>query len=149
MEIDKLIKRLCQVTKFDVEVSFMDEKSALGQATVEVEHTQPTSVIWRENGHWNQRFNFLNFTNVYRWSILENGQLGLEHLRFGDQNPVRLVELIKTTGDYNSGIWRSVSPHKCGKDSYDLEFVINVDDLTLIWHIHGPGKNQTSLVCYS
>ena len=145
MNIADINKRLRRVQKFNVEISSANDCLAAGQGTVDVENNTPGSITWRENGRWNHHFNYLEFTNVYRWSGLYDSRLGLEHLRYGDQNPVKLVELVKTSKNF----WISACPHLCGQDSYQLTMSINANELTMVWHIDGPDKNQISTICYS
>ena len=144
VDITQLTERLGRVREFNVEVCSVNDKPAAGLGTVSVEYPFDDCIVWRENGRWNKRFNHLEFSNVYRWSKMSKGHLGLEHLRYGDQHPVHLVELKKT----NNNSWDSVYPHLCGKDRYQLKLSVNSHALTLVWHISGPDKDQISRVCY-
>jgi hypothetical protein len=75
--------------------------------------------------------------------------MGLEHLRFGEQNPVRLVEIEKNDCDGSDLSWVCTSPHMCGKDRYALKLVVKICELNLVWTINGPVKNQISTICYT
>lgn len=76
---------------------------------------------------------------------MHENRLGLEHLRYGDQSPVQLVELVKST----NRLWVSDCPHLCGQDRYQLTMSVTADQLTMTWHIDGPDKKQVSTLCYS
>ncbi len=134
--------------EFSVEVNSRNGEPALGYGTVVVEYRSSWPITWRENGHWVQRYKRLAFFNTYRWSCLGNRRLGVEHLRYGDDNPVQLVTLENTGNDFESGRWISTSPHFCGNDSYELKLFVKTNNLTLVWHIEGPEKNQVSTIRY-
>lgn len=144
----ELRDRLCRVSKFDVTISFEDQAPANGRGRVDVEQPGSGVLVWREYGQWQECFNNLEFTNVYRWTRMDNGRMSLEHLRLGDMNPVRLVEIEKTDNPGGSASWTSAYPHLCGKDRYDLKLIISRPQLNLVWTISGPAKNQVSTVCY-
>lgn len=145
MQIAEIYKRLCRVNKFTVEVTSENKLFATGEGHVNVENETPGIVTWREHGHWDRRLNSVEFNNVYRWSSLHRQALGLEHLRYGDNQPVQLVELVKNS----SRLWVCRCPHKCGQDRYRLSLEIKDDELTMVWQITGPNKNQVSRVCYA
>ena len=82
---------------------------------------------------------------MYRWSTNYEARLGLEHLRYGDEHPVQLVELEKTSHD----VWGCISPHICGQDRYQLTLSVNANEVIMVWYIQGPDKNQISTVRYT
>ena len=144
MDISKLFLVLGRVHKFQVEVTSANEEPAKGSGSVDIERPDKESVIWRETGRWNQRYNSLEFTNCYKWSLLKSDRLGLAHLRYGDEKPVHLAELIPN----NKENWCSIAPHLCGSDSYLLTLSPHSSGLMLKWRINGPHKDQISRICY-
>jgi Family of unknown function (DUF6314) len=97
------------------------------------------TVIFNENGMWNNK---TAATNVYRWTFIQDSQIKLEHLRFGENHPVFLVHLALN----NNGIWENVQPHICSKDEYFAKLKIDKNIIELKWKISGPAKS-TKIIC--
>lgn len=129
-----------------------------GKVTVSLENDH--NILFIETGNWNPecgseldpgkadtRKNELAFSNKYRWTLLDPPQgISLSHLRYGEQNPVHLVELV---GDQeNKRLLKSATPHICNMDKYTLDMYADGDDLTLIWKIEGPAKNEQLIYRY-
>jgi len=77
----------------------------------------------------------IELQNRYRWTRCVD-HIRLEHLR--REEPVLLFGLAPVT---EHG-FRHVQPHLCGKDTYTAELILHSDEIELIWHIHGPRKNE-------
>jgi len=113
---------------------------------VEVEAHPKDSLIFNESIKWENGDNLLiNSKNIYRWTFLEFGNIKLEHLRFGTDHPVFLVELAKS-GEKK---WKSIEPHKCGMDLYSAELYLKNKQLVLIWTVKGPTENYALKTVYS
>ena len=81
----------------------------------------------------------MDFSNRYRWS-LSTGQnvLGLEHLRYGNENPVKLLELA-----WDADLrWKTSTPHTCNKDTYTLEIIGVSSCIHMDRYVTGPVKNE-------
>lgn len=112
-----------------------------GRGGVVVESVASDTMLFHEQGKWlSEARKELSFTNVYRWSsIVDCESLRLEHLRFGNKQPVYLFDL-QQTGDRT---WASIEPHVCRDDLYTTDFHVHDDKLSLRWTINGPGKNES------
>ncbi|NGX59290.1 MAG: hypothetical protein KR126chlam3_00438 [Chlamydiae bacterium] len=116
-----------------------DQKSAYtrkGKGNVLVED-RGQSLIFQENGTWQKDQG--GYQNRFRWSWNRpQGLLTLEHLRFGEANPVFLFDLYATGGN----TLESLSPHLHGDDTYFgwMEYK------GLFLHLHirtlGPKKDE-------
>lgn len=129
-------------------------KSAMGQrgwngagkGLVEVELADTHRTLFRESGRWNNGTTELEFTNRYRWTLSANSQsIELEHLRYGSDNPVFLVELVKDSAD----TWMSANPHICGNDSYSVDINCSGSTISMLWKIRGPEKDEQIRTIYS
>lgn len=87
----------------------------------------------------------MNSKNTYRWALTESGTIKLEHLRFGRENPVFLVEFEPTA----SGKWETIVPHNCNNDLYSARLEIHKDSLLLSWNVKGPAENYSLKTIYS
>ena len=111
----------------------------VGQGTVAVEPGDDGTFVSRERGTWTPAIGRpLAFANAYRWTP-HAGRLHLAHLRFGDDRPVELFDLVAV----GPATLRSARPHACGEDGYAAELTW-ADDGTvrLIWTITGPAKAE-------
>ncbi len=147
MNLDKidLLIRLQSVSKFSVTARDTNNWSAVGDGAVMIEQSSIDTVVWREKGTWNQNLGYLEFSNVYRWTKSDDKKFRLEHLRFGDDKPVVLVDIKPLDGHH----WQSIAPHYCGQDEYFLSIKLKADQLILDWRIMGPNKDQQSTIYYS
>ncbi|KAA0135996.1 hypothetical protein FYZ48_17865 [Gimesia chilikensis] len=111
-----------------------------GVGTVEVESIDDQTLLFHEAGNWSPpEGKSLRFTNVYRWrAYSEQKQLRLEHLRFGNANPVYLFDLQQTAGDR----WDSIEPHVCSEDLYTATLRLENETLHLDWTVKGKTKNE-------
>ena len=112
---------------------------------VEVEIVTGMEIIFKEYLRWENENNLLlNSKNVYRWSFLNTGNIKLDHLRFGKNNPVFLVELFKAT----ENTWKSRGPHDCNSDLYFAELVLQNENPVLSWEVKGPSENYSLKTVY-
>jgi hypothetical protein len=110
-----------------------------GNGTVEVGTTAAGAITFAESGVWRSvDGREARFRNTFRWSVVDN-LLRLEHLRFGEDNPVHLFELAQV-GDRE---WRSASPHLCRDDCYTAVLFVHEDRIESQWFIDGPRTHQT------
>jgi hypothetical protein len=116
-----------------------------GSGTVTVERAE-SLLICRETGTWQpQGGRPSRFRNTWRWSQPGSGWVRLEHLRFGPQHPVHLLDLAPVGG----GGWQSVSPHLCGEDCYSAHLQLEDTGLRMGWIITGPHKSEQIQYAYS
>lgn len=95
-------------------------------------------IRYDESGSWlNSNSKTFGFKNTYRWTFEEN-HVKLEHLRFGEKDPVFLFNLIPK----NEYFWTSECPHKCKLDDYNAQLEIKEDQILLNWSVVGPEKNE-------
>lgn len=111
-----------------------------GLGIVKVENGPGECIIFSETGTWKTTSGVeMAFSNRYRWSLSGwQDCLKLAHLRYGDESPVKLLELYSDTGLR----WKTSTPHTCNKDTYTLEILCSSACMSLDWNIVGPVKNE-------
>ena len=117
-----------------------------GVGSVAIESPSAQVVIFNESG--TSRLTSgreLRFTNVYRWSLVGQRVVRLEHLRFGQNRPVYLFDLAPE----DESTWASVTPHHCRDDLYSVRLELGQDAVSLLWMIVGPGKREEIECVYS
>jgi len=110
--------------------------SKKGKGSVVV-HQDASKITFDEKGIWTE--DKLSYHNKYRFSLNKNENLiTLEHLRFGENNPVFLFHLTPT----KQNILESINPHLCKHDTYFGW--MEITELFLRLHIRtiGPNKNE-------
>ena len=113
---------------------------------VKTESAPPNEIIFNEFVRWNNEDSLLiNSKNIYRWTNLTSGNIKLEHLRFGKDNPVMLVELTQVSESQ----WESIEPHNCNRDLYSAKLKIENGKLVLSWTVKGPTENYSLETIYS
>ena len=118
-----------------------------GEGRVSVESPAPTTLVFSEEGHWqNERGIRFPFRNIYRWTLhtSEPRRIALEHLRFGPQNPVFLLDLVPASAH----CLRAVTPHVCSEDRYDATLSLIDNTLLFEWTVKGPAKDEHLLYTY-
>lgn len=114
--------------------------NGIGQGIVDVTVPSEGILIFTESGSWRPTGGRdINFSNVYRWTMLDAERVRLEHLRFGPQRPVLLFEMIPDP----AGAWIAATPHECGEDCYTAELRLREAGLSLHWVIAGPNKSES------
>ena len=109
MTLDSVWSRLGTIGELTFTTSSSASTGWSGSGTGTVDVAQPSSniLVYTEAGIWSPNGGKpLNFTNVYRWTLLPDS-LRLEHLRFGPDNPVYLFDL----GIVDGTRMKSVAPH--------------------------------------
>jgi len=117
-----------------------------GAGVVSVESPTADTLIFRESGDWQPATvaRSLRFRNTYRWTRHDT-TIQLEHLRFGDQNPVYLFDLAPAP----DGTWTSLTAHLCRQDHYTAQLVLECHRLVLTWTVTGPEKQDEIKYIYS
>ena len=120
--------------------------TGLGTGIVDVTEEGTHTLLFNERGRWNNpSHGNPAFSNIYRWKIAQSGQsIRLEHLRYGESNPVSLVDII---GD-GIGSWSSQAPHRCNEDSCGIQIKQCGDTLHMKWTVRGPQKQQLIHINY-
>lgn len=114
--------------------------------SVQVEITRGNEIIFNENLRWeNENSLLLNSRNVYRWAFPDSGNIRLDHLRFGKDKPVFLVEFSKS----GENSWKSIEPHDCNNDLYSAELNFGNNNIILHWTVNGPTENYTLKTVYT
>ena len=113
--------------------------SGVGRGSVELVQPQDDVLVWKERGQWQQNGGReIRFFNFFRWTK-QDDQLKLEHLRFGEQQPVYLFQLKAV----NEREWRDVEPHLCREDRYSVLLQIEEKCLKLSWTVLGPRHDES------
>ena len=108
-----------------------------GKALVSVIKQGNNVLIFQEKGSWSG-IQEMHFTNTLRWTLDRNvGVISLEHLRYGSNSPVFLVNLTPTTNYFLT----SLHSHVCKKDTYTAKMYLHHHLIHLHWQILGPKKN--------
>lgn len=137
--LDAVWKKLRSASR--VAFRFRSRKSkGEGSGSVIVSFDGSARCVFHEKGVWlglqDQEF---TFRNVFRWTVNRvDGMLTLEHLRFGERNPVFLFHLVPV----NENTLESLHAHLCGEDTYFGQLIFEPPNLELTWRILGPKKND-------
>jgi len=118
--------------------NFRRECTAAGDVTAS--KIKDSRITFTESGEWTAvNHKTVSFFNVYRWSLIEEGGIiRLEHLRFGIDNPVFLVDFAPV----GNSILHSMTPHLCGADRYSATLSSNGGAVHLSWIVQGPTKSD-------
>lgn len=139
-DLDTLWARLSGVHKLKF-ISHSDSHtgwcgSAIG--TIKVLQDNPNVLRFMEKGRWASSDGLTtSFSNIFRWTRIQNS-IQLEHLRYGENNPVFLFNLVVV----DSYQWESLSPHICNKDRYKCTIHLDSNELHMHWLISGPKKKE-------
>ncbi|QDU47756.1 DUF6314 family protein [Gimesia panareensis] len=149
LDLASLWDRLAAVTMLTFNAQSFDSGSGwngTGTGAVKVECINSQTMLFHESGQWSPpNGQALRFTNVYRWSAFsEQKQLRLEHLRFGNANPVYLFDLQQTSDTQ----WDSIEPHVCSEDLYTATLSLENEALHLDWKVKGATKNERITYTY-
>jgi hypothetical protein len=133
--IDALWQQLFRTRHLVIETS----SQARGQATVLVSAPTKTTLLFTEKGEWSHLTEPVAFHNTLRWSLDASFErISLEHLRYGQDQPVFLFYLAPT----GQTSLQSIDPHLCRDDRYFGRIEFNRSDIQFLWHIIGPKKNE-------
>lgn len=114
-----------------------------GTGTVLVQQ-HPGVIVFRESGSWQTATGQnLTFRNVFRWTLdPRGGHTQLEHLRYGEKQPVFLFDLIAMSDTALA----SAEPHRCVADIYTSRLLLHSHGFSLDWYIQGAKKDEH--ICY-
>lgn len=114
--------------------------NGIGKGKVQVRRHNDNTIVFDENGSWMSREgNEFTFTNVFRWTLDRFQNLvTLEHLRFGENNPVFLFHLTQIDEE----TLESVSSYICKEDTYLGQVRCDDYSIKFNWRIIGPKKNE-------
>jgi len=143
----EIINKFSRITKLHTQ-SFNTDGNLTHSLSgvVRVEINSGKEIIFDEQIRWeNESSLLMNSKNVYKWTILPSGNIKLHHLRFGSNNPVFLVELVKSGED----CWESKEPHKCNNDLYNTKLYFEKNSIILQWKVTGPTENYSLETTYS
>ena len=116
-----------------------------GEGRVCVDSPTPETLVFSEEGHWqNERGARFPFRNIYRWTLHASQRIALEHLRFGPETPVFLLDLVPA----DQRQLRAITPHLCGDDRYDATLYLANNALLFEWTVKGPAKDEHLLYTY-
>jgi hypothetical protein len=116
----------------------------VGVGTVRVTEPADGVIVFDETGTWQVPGGaVVRFTNVFRWTA-SGGQLRLEHLRMGADQPVFLFDLVPG----EDGEWRQASPHQCREDCYTASLKVVGRQLLVAWSVQGPRKRESIRYAY-
>ncbi len=122
---------------------------SIGKGKVKVNIITPTTIKFIEFGMWGYVYEKnveIQFKNIYLWRYNEDKSLiTLEHLRYGENNPFFLFNLIPVKNE----LLRSSSAILCGNDNYTAEIKLKEHSFILKSFVNGPNKNEEILYFYS
>jgi hypothetical protein len=120
--------------------------NGVGKGVVRVEKVDPRVILFHERGTWTQEKSLqTTFTNVFRWTADPDARfIRLEHLRFGQDRPVYLFDLVPADVDS----LESSEPHICREDLYAARMEFDEQIIQLRWTINGPRKAETISYTY-
>src|SRR5947209_8377991 len=150
MDVQKAWTRLFSVRELTFEArSRADPNTGLngsGKGVVRVEKVEPGVILFHERGAWTpEEGRQSTFTNVFRWTADPDGHfIRLEHLRFGQDHPVYLFDLVAV----DEGVLESSEPHVCQEDLYAARLEFDEQAVHLRWTINGPKKAETISYTY-
>lgn len=115
-----------------------------GHGIVRVHRDDSGAVILSEEGRWRPvPGSTVVFRAGYRWKA-RNDRLSVEHVRYGIQRPVFLLDLVASTPH----AWSSLSPHVCGEDQYDAGLSFRSGAVVVSWRASGPRKHYSLTFAY-
>lgn len=114
--------------------------NGIGSGNVEVKQRNSKEIMFYETGSWTSKEGReFSFFNSFRWSLdYFKNWIMLEHLRFGEQNPVLLFHLVPVDKE----TLESVRPHVCKEDTYLGRVTWSSHFIKLNWRVTGPKKNE-------
>lgn len=119
----------------------------LGFSDVTIFSGSVDSITFHEKGKWVKAKgrDEITYTNTLRFRMSSEKKVILEHLRYGQERPVQLLELYQIS----SGHYKSLSPHLCKEDVYSGEILFDNHYIYLNWQITGSKKNALIKAVYT
>lgn len=150
MDVKKAWTRLLAVQELIFEahsrVDLNTGWNGTGKGNVRVEIVDPSIILFHEQGTWTpDEGRQTTFTNVFRWTVNAEGHfIRLEHLRFGEDHPVYLFDLVAVA----ESVLESSEPHVCREDLYRGRMEFDEQAVHLQWTVNGPQKAETITYTY-
>ncbi len=108
--------------------------TGLGEIRVEPTTNADNLLVWREEGCWTSGpLKGTRFHNLTQWTR-RAGELQLDHLRRGPENPTFLATLHRVGPDR----WEASEPHLCGPDCYLPTLLLRESGVQLRWEVRSP-----------
>lgn len=132
-----LWSRLQQVNYVEFKSQSHSKKTEVsrGVGSVTSHYDGNSCLIFYEEGKRDE----FDFHNTFRWNLSRlDALIGLEHLRYGINNPIFLFHLTPTS----KNTFESLHSHICGEDTYFGKIKCQPHAIILTWRIIGPKKNE-------
>ena len=144
--MNALWERLGQVRRGELAIAEGDTEQR-GSGVVTVDRPDPSCIVWDERGTWSDApGHTMAYRDRLRWTWdAARGILVLHHARRGDDSAVHLGDLAPGP----DGTWRSLAPHLCGADAYDVAVTAEEQQLVVVWRILGPKKDIRMVRIYT
>lgn len=133
--------RLVQIRSLAFSIqSPLQELQRKGRAEVIVKKPSENVLVFQEKGSWMEgEMPIGSFSNSFRFTLdLPSLLITLEHLRYGENNPVFLFHLT-FAGKHSLA---SASEHLCDQDSYLGHLTFASKGILFQWRVIGPQKNH-------
>ena len=145
----KFWKQIGKTTHLKFSAKTKEEERTIlrrGIAGVDVKFPSKSTIIFLEKGAWIiDEIPSTSFSNQFRWTLqLEKNRISLEHLRYGENNPVLLFQL-KPSGENTLNPCESFL---CDPDTYMGSMNFSKSSFSLHIRVLGPKKNQELLYEY-
>lgn len=146
----KLFDRLRQIESFEAHCHCRNIpprfEGRKGSGQVVVSKQSPDSLVFFEKGKWVfvHSKTEIAFTNILRWTVKGDGEIDLEHLRYGHDNPIFLFSLSQV----NQNLFKSLKPFECKEDTYMGSVLFDQHYIHLNWQITGPKKRENLTMIY-
>lgn len=118
----------------------LQEQQRMGKAEVLIKTPSENVIIFQEKGNWLiPETGTHSFSNSFRFTLdLKSLLITLEHLRYGENNPVFLFHLAVSSPQ----LLESVNDHLCNEDSYLGHLTFDEKGILFRWRVIGPQKNH-------
>ncbi|MBK2296936.1 DUF6314 family protein [Francisella philomiragia] len=110
-----------------------------GHGTV-ITHQKDNCIYFKEEGSFilDGSEKLINISNEYIWQKINSQRISLSHARFGYNNLVKLFDLIHI----DDNLWQSEQAHVCVDDLYSAQLYNLESEISLVWKISGPKKDE-------
>ncbi|MEY8672764.1 DUF6314 family protein [Francisella philomiragia] len=110
-----------------------------GYGTV-ITYQKDNCIYFKEQGYFilDSSNKPINISNEYIWQKINPQRISLSHARFGYNNLVKLFDLIHI----DDNLWQSEQAHVCVDDLYSAQLYNLESEISLVWKISGPKKDE-------
>ncbi|GMN89039.1 DUF6314 family protein [Francisella sciaenopsi] len=110
-----------------------------GYGTV-ISQQKDNCIYFKEEGFFilNSSNKPISISNEYIWQKINPQRISLSHARFGYNNLVKLFDLIRI----DDNLWQSEQAHICVDDLYSAKLYNLESEISLVWKISGPKKDE-------